>query len=138
MYYQTEIENIINNIEPTEYKNLKTIIEIRENVIYSIYERFMNYKQNIINLEEAMELLEKYEFIVKDDLKKGDYFRLFNVKRCFFDIKLSRMFKVKDIKDGIYIFRDIKKLPEEAIIFRKISTNDYNNLKLLDIVNGIV
>ena len=138
MYYQTEIENIINNVEPTEYKNLKTIIEIRENVIYSIYERFMNYKQNIINLEEAMELLEKYEFIVKDDLKKGDYFRLFNVKRCFFDIKLSRMFKVKDIKDGIYIFRDIKKLPEEAIIFRKISTNDYNNLKLLDIVNGIL
>ena len=39
MYYETEIQNIISNIEPTEYKNLKTIIEIRENVIYSIYER---------------------------------------------------------------------------------------------------
>ena len=137
MYYETEIQNIISNIEPTEYKNLKTIIEIRENVIYSIYERFMNYNQNVINLEEAMELLEKYEFIIKSDLKKDDYFRFFNVKRCFFNIKLSKMFKVKDIKDGVYIFRDIKKLPEDAIIFRKISTNDYNNLKLLDIVNGI-
>tara|TARA_B110001450_G_scaffold249362_1_gene266683 strand:- start:483 stop:896 length:414 start_codon:yes stop_codon:yes gene_type:complete len=137
MYYETEIQNIISNIEPTEYKNLKTIIEIRENVIYSIYERFMNYNQNVINLEEAMELLEKYEFILKSDLKNDDYFRFFNVKRCFFNIKLSKMFKVKDIKDGVYIFRDIKKLPEDAIIFRKISTNDYNNLKLLDIVNGI-
>ena len=137
MYYETEIQTIISNIEPTEYKNLKTIIEIRENIIYSIYERFMNYKQNILNLEEAMDLLEKYDFIVKDDLKKDDYFRFFNVKRCFFDIKLSKMFKVKDFKDGVYIFKDIKKLPEGAIIFRKISTNDYNNLKLLDIVNGI-
>ena len=137
MYYETEIQNIISNIEPTEYKNLKTIIEIRENVIYSIYERFMNYNQNVINLEEAMELLDKYEFILKSDLKKDDYFRFFNVKRCFFNIKLSKMFKVKDIEDGVYIFRDIKNLPEDAIIFRKISTNDYNNLKLLDIVNGI-
>ena len=37
-----------------------------------------------------------------------------------------------------YIFRGIKTLPDDAIIFRKIPTNDFNNLKLLDIVNYIV
>ena len=66
-----------------------------------------------------MELLEKYE-VIPNELRIDDRPRFISLKE-FFDIKLSKIIKVKDIVDGKYVFRDIKNLSKMLLFLKNFS-----------------
>jgi hypothetical protein len=133
-----EIQNILNDITPTEYKSLKEIEDIRIMVINKIYNEFMHYEINKSNKEEAIEQLKSYECVEIDELKKGNYIKYFNMK-IFYNLKLITGGSVIEVFDNGNVFvRKGSKFNtlKPNFFFRKINDDSLVKMKLLDIINN--
>lgn len=140
-YIENEIQNILENITPSEYKSFKEIEKFRNMIIDKIYSEFMNYEINKSNKEEAKKQLEGHECIEIHELKKKDYIKYFNLK-IFYNLKLSTCGAIIDIFDkNIFVRNGIKlnsiKLNKNKpnYFFRKVSDETLVKMKLLDIIN---
>ena len=137
-YMDNEIQNILNDITPTEYKSLKEIEDIRIMVINKIYNEFMHYEINKSNKEEAIEQLKSYECVEIDELKKGNYIKYFNMK-IFYNLKLITGGSVIEVFDNGNVFvRKGNKFNtlKPNFFFRKINDDSLVKMKLLDIINN--
>ena len=137
-YMENEIQKILDNITPTEYKSLKEIEEIRNMVIERIYNEFTNYDINKSNKENAKELLQGYECVEIDELKKGNYIKYFDMK-IFYNLKLITGGTVIEVFDNGNVFvRKGNKFNtlKPNFFFRKISEDSLVKMKLLDIINN--
>jgi hypothetical protein len=137
-YMDNEIQNILNDITPTEYKSLKEIEDIRNMVINKIYDEFTNYEINKSNKEEAIEQLKSYECVEIDELKKGNYIKYFNMK-IFYNLKLITGGSVIEVFDNGNVFvRKGNKFNtlKPNFFFRKINDDLLVKMKLLDIINN--
>ena len=137
-YMDNEIQNILNDITPTEYKSLKEIEDIRNMVINKIYDEFTNYEINKSNKEEAIEQLKSYECVEIDELKKGNYIKYFNMK-IFYNLKLITGGSVIEVFDNGNVFvRKGNKFNtlKPNFFFRKINDDSLVKMKLLDIINN--
>ena len=89
MYYESEINKILESITHEEFVPLNVIKETRDYIINTFYEKFMNYSKNIDNLKESLDILDNYEYI--EDISKlnpRDKIRYLS-KKHFYDIKVS-------------------------------------------------
>lgn len=137
-YMENEIQNILNNITPTEYKSLKEIEEIRVMVVDKIYNDFTNYEINKNNKKEALEQLTSYECVDIEELKKGNYIKYFDMK-IFYNLKLITGGTVIEVFDNGNVFvRKGNKFNtlKPNFFFRKISEDSLVKMKLLDIINN--
>ncbi len=136
-YMENEIQKILDNITPTEYKSLKEIEEIRNMVIERIYSEFMNYEINKSNKEEAKEQLQGYECVEIDELKKGNYIKYFDMK-IFYNLKLITGGSVIEVlENGNVLVRKGNRFNtlKPNFFFRKVSEDSLVKMKLLDIIN---
>ena len=136
-YMENEIQKILDNITPTEYKSLKEIEEIRTMVIDRIYNDFTNYEINSANKEEAKKQLEGYECVEIHELKKGNYIKYFDMK-IFYNLKLITGGTVIEVFDNGSVFvRKGNKFNslKPNFFFRKLSEDALVKMKLLDIIN---
>ena len=136
-YMEDEIQNILNNITPTDYKSLKEIEEIKIMVVDKIYNDFKNYEINKKNKEEALEQLNGYECIDIEELKKGDYIKYFDLK-VFYNLKLITGGTVIEVFDNGNVF--VRKgnrfnTLKPNFFFKKMSEESLVKMKLLDIIN---
>ena len=136
-YMGNEIQKILNDITPTEYKSLKEIEDIRNMVIERVYSEFMNYEINKSNKEEAKQLLEGYECVEIEELKKGNYIKYFDMK-IFYNLKLITGGTVVEVFDNGCVF--VRKgnrfnTLKPNFFFRKVSEDALVKMKLLDIIN---
>ena len=141
MNIEEEIENIFNNIKESEYDSLDDIEEIRQLAIDKVFGNFMRYDKNIENKKKAEQILEDYEFIDIDDIKKGDFVRYFNM-RSFYDLKLVIGGTVLDpnINDTGEILilapYGIKRI-KPNIFFKQIKSDDIIKMKLIQLANKV-
>jgi hypothetical protein len=136
-YMENEIQSILDNITPTEYKSLKEIEEIRSMVVNKIYDEFMHYEINNTNKQESIQQLEGYECVDIDELKKGNYIKYFNMK-VFYNLKLITGGTVIEVFDNGNVFvRKGNKFNtlKPNFFFRKVSEDALVKMKLLDIIN---
>lgn len=136
-YMENEIQKILDNITPTEYKSFKEIEEIKEMVVDKIYSDFMRYEKNAENKKVSIEQLEGYECVEVNELKKGNYIKFFDL-RIFYNLKLVTGGTVVDIFDNGNVFvRKGQKFNtvKPTFFFRKLSQDSLVKMKLLDIVN---
>jgi len=135
--YEEEINDILNSIKPNEFKPLNIVKDIRENVVESIFSKFMNYEINKQNLEDSLNILENYEYIEdNDDIKIGDKLRYFNTS-MFYDLKLTKMVYVININDR-FIIRNgqyINNIQKNKHFFKYIPKDDLVKMKLLELIN---
>tara|TARA_B100001027_G_C16199453_1_gene299908 strand:+ start:169 stop:618 length:450 start_codon:yes stop_codon:yes gene_type:complete len=137
-YMENEIQKILDNITPTEYKSLKEIEDIRSMVVERIYSEFMHYDINKANKEEAKQQLEGYECVEIDELKKGNYIKYFDMK-IFYNLKLITGGTVVEVFDNGSVF--VRKgnrfnTLKPNFFFRKVSEDALVKMKLLDIINN--
>ena len=141
MNIEDEIENIFNTIKESEYDSLDDIEEIRKLAIDKVFDNFMRYEKNIENKNNAKKILEDYEFIDVEDLKKGDFIRYFNLRR-FYDLKLVIGGTILDpnINDtGEFLILapyGIKRI-KPNIFFRQIKSDDMIKMKLIQLANKV-
>jgi hypothetical protein len=141
MNIEEEIEKIFNNIKESEYDSLDDIEEIRQLAIDKVFSNFMRYEKNIENKKNAEKILESYEFIDVDYLKKGDFVRYFNL-RCFYDLKLVIGGTILDpnIKDTgellILAPYGIKRI-KSNIFFKQIKSDDIVKMKLIQLASKV-
>lgn len=136
-YMENEIQKILDNITPTEYKSFKEIEEIKVMVVDKIYSDFMRYEKNAENKKVSIEQLEGYECVEVNELKKGNYIKFFDL-RIFYNLKLVTGGTVVDIFDNGNVFvRKGQKFNtvKPTFFFRKLSQDSLVKMKLLDIVN---
>ena len=136
-YMENEIQKILDNITPTEYKSLKEIEDIRSMVVERIYSEFMNYEINKTNKEEAKQQLKGYECVEIDELKKGNYIKYFDMK-IFYNLKLITGGTVVEVFDNGSVFvRKGNKFNtlRPNFFFRKVKEDALVKMKLLDIIN---
>jgi hypothetical protein len=136
-YMENEIQKILDNITPTEYKSLKEIEEIRDMVVDKIYSEFMHYEINKTNKEEAKQQLEGYECVEIEELKKGNYIKYFDMK-IFYNLKLITGGTVVEVFDNGNVF--VRKgnrfnTLKPNFFFRKVKEDALVKMKLLDIIN---
>ena len=135
-YIEEEIQNILNNITPTDYKSLKEIEELKEMVIDKIYSEFKHYPINEENKKEAKEQLKSYELVEIEDIKKGNYIKYFDLK-IFYNLKLITGGTVLEVfQDGTILVRKGNKFNtlKPNFFFRKLSEDALVKMKLLEIV----
>jgi len=137
-YMENEIQKILDNITPTEYKSLKEIEEIRDMVVDKIYSEFMHYEINKTNKEEGKQQLEGYECVEIEELKKGNYIKYFDMK-IFYNLKLITGGTVVEVFDNGNVF--VRKgnrfnTLKPNFFFRKVSEDALVKMKLLDIINN--
>lgn len=137
-YMENEIQKILNDITPTEYKSLKEIEDIKTMVINKIYNEFMHYEINKSNKEEAIEQLKSYECVEIEELKKGNYIKYFDMK-IFYNLKLITGGTVVEVFDNGNVF--VRKgnrfnTLKPNFFFRKVSEDALVKMKLLDIINN--
>ena len=136
-YMENEIQKILDNITPTEYKSFKEVQEIKEMVVDKIYSEFMRYEKNAENKKESIEQLEGYECVEVHELKKGNYIKFFDL-RIFYNLKLVTGGTVIDIFDNgnVFVRKGYKFYTvKPTFFFRKLSEDSLVKMKLLDIVN---
>jgi len=136
-YMENEIQKILDNITPTEYKSFKEVQEIKEMVVDKIYSEFMHYEKNAENKKESIEQLEGYECIEVHELKKGNYIKFFDL-RIFYNLKLVTGGTVVDIFENgnVFVRKGYKFYTvKPTFFFRKLSEDTLVKMKLLDIVN---
>ena len=114
-YMENEIQSILDNITPTEYKSLKEIEEIRSMVVNKIYDEFMHYEINNTNKQESIQQLEGYECVDIDELKKGNYIKYFNMK-VFYNLKLITGGTVIEVFDNGNVFKKKIHVPAETCV----------------------
>ena len=136
-YMENEIQKILDNITPTEYKSFKEIEEIKVMVVDKIYSDFMRYEKNAENKKVSIEQLEGYECVEVHELKKGNYIKFFDL-RIFYNLKLVTGGTVVDIFDNGNVF--VRKghkfyTVKPTFFFRKLSEDALVKMKLLNIVN---
>tara|TARA_B110001469_G_C9628269_1_gene313860 strand:- start:29 stop:445 length:417 start_codon:yes stop_codon:yes gene_type:complete len=136
MNYEDEINNILSSIKPHEYKPLNLIKERRDYIINHIFSNFMKYENNEINLKEALEILEEYEYIEDNNtIEKGDNVRYFNMT-AFYDLKLTNNVKILNITDlfivgnGMYI----NTIKQNNHFFKKIHKDTLVKMKLMELI----
>tara|TARA_B100000282_G_scaffold237674_1_gene180225 strand:+ start:137 stop:586 length:450 start_codon:yes stop_codon:yes gene_type:complete len=137
-YMENEIQKILDDITPTQYKSLKEIEDIKHMVIERIYSEFMHYDINKANKEEAKQQLEGYECVEIDELKKGNYIKYFDMK-IFYNLKLITGGTVVEVFDNGSVF--VRKgnrfnTLKPNFFFRKVSEDALVKMKLLDIINN--
>ena len=136
-YIENEIQKILDNITPTEYKSFNEIEQKKLMIIDNIYSRFMYYDINKSNKEEVIKQLKGYECINIDELKKGNYIKYLNLK-IFYNLKLSTGGIVLEILDNKNVFvRNGNRFNNinSNFFFRKFSEDALVKMKLLDIIN---
>jgi hypothetical protein len=76
------VNNILNGdnghleSEETDYKTLEEIDEKREEVLFYIYENYLQYDNNKYNLQLYLDSMNDYEYVENyEDLDYGDYIR---------------------------------------------------------------
>lgn len=135
-YIEDEIQQILENITPTEYKSLNEIEELKEMVIDKIYSEFKHYPINEENKKEAKEQLKSYELVEIEDIKKGNYIKYFDLK-IFYNLKLITGGTVLEVfQDGNILVRKGNKFNtlKPNFFFRKLSEDALVKMKLLEIV----
>jgi hypothetical protein len=135
--YDEEINDILNSIKPGQFKPLNIVKDIRENVVESIFSKFMNYEINKQNLEDSLNILEHYEYIENnDDIKIGDKLRYFNTS-MFYDLRLTHIVSIIDINDR-FIIRNgqyINNIKKNKHFFKFIPKDDLVKMKLLELID---
>ena len=87
--YELEIQQILNEIDYTEYKPLNEAQKETEYAIELIYEPFLRYPDNHENMKLAKESIGNYEYVRNiDDIKIGSKVKYLS-KRHFFNMILS-------------------------------------------------
>lgn len=140
-YDEKEIDKILNSQEFNcqDLRPLNVIIDERVEAIENAFKRFMRYESNIKNKPSIHEELEEYELASHDSLKIGDNIRCLLVKPFFFNIRLSNIIKIKEIKDSIIVMPSgfTRKINPDVLYFRKLNKKDIVRMKLMEIINEV-
>ena len=134
-YMEDEIQKILEDITPTEYKSLKEIEELKEIVTDKICSEFkLSYNEE--NKKEAKEQLKRDELVEIEDLKKENYIKYFDL-RIFYNLKLITGGIVLEVfQNGSILVRKGNKFNtlKPNFFFRKLSKDALVKMKLLEIV----
>ena len=141
-YDEAEIEKILNSYEFNNdaLRPLNVVTQERETALEQAFERFMRYESNIKNKPTIKEELEEYELVRHDNIKVGDNLKCLLVKPFFFNIRLSNMIRVKEIRDTNILVTPggfTRKVKPEVLYFRKLKKKDIVRMKLLEIINEV-
>lgn len=137
------MEDKINQIlEKSESQYIPSFKEIKDNTINQIDKIFfdyLNYKQNHINKENAIKLLENYHPISYKDISLGDFIKYFN-NTYFYDVSIKGGgFVVKKNKKQILIKTQISfvTIKSNSFFFRKLTSEELAKIKVLDLLNDL-
>ena len=138
MNIEDEIDNIIKNIEKTEYLSFKDVEYNKQLAIDNIYSNYMNYEVNKKNKQEAIDELKDYEYITFEQLKEGDYIRYFDL-RAFYNLRLmtgGKIMKMNINDNGDMIIRSGAFLNtlKPNIFFRKIPEDTLVKMRLIEMI----
>ena len=137
MYYESEINKILESITHEEFVPLNVIKETRDYIINTFYEKFMNYSKNIDNLKESLDILDNYEYIEDiSTLKTKDKIRYLS-KKYFYDIKVSPCVSFIcnnnnyiNLANGVY-HTTVK---NNVLIFKYIPDSTLVKMKLMELI----
>jgi len=137
MDYETEINDILNNISNDECVPLNLIQNNREKAVSIIYDKFMNLPKNKDNLVESQEILQNYEYIDDiNNLKPNDKFRYIST-RFFYDLKVSPVVSFIKCDYGKIHFRNglyLKSVKNNVHIFKLMSEETMAKMKLIELI----
>ena len=128
------IENDNENLQP-----LNLVVDCKNKIINNCYKKYLNFKINVQNLKDTLEILDHYEFIENvDELKPGDRFRYLS-KRYFNDIKVSELVSFINLNTGIINFRNgifANSVKNNVLLFKYIPEDKLIKMKLIEIIQS--
>ena len=135
--YESEVQQILNEIDYTKYKPLHEVQEETNYAVELIYERFLRYKGNKENMEQAKDDLINYQYIRSiDDIKYGQYIKYIS-KKNFLNLQVSEPIKVSSKSKyfitgrlGLHLHRCKK---SNTFFFKKIDEDDLIKMKLVEL-----
>ena len=137
------MEDEINRIlETSKNQYIRTLTEINNEtnqLINFLFEKYLNYKQNITNKNEAYQLLETYHPIEFKDISNGDFIKYFDNK-YFYDVNIKGGgFVVKKNKKNILIKMPIKYITirSSGKFFRKLTQEEMAKIKIMETLKKI-
>lgn len=135
-------DEIIKLLESTKNQYIPSLDEINQensDIINSSFKEYLNYKQNLDNMKEAINKVDGYHLISFKDISKGDVIKYINF-RYFYDVNISCggiVFKKTDKYLVIKIFNGFMNIKSDNIFFRKFTPEEFAKMKIMEIAKKI-
>jgi hypothetical protein len=133
---EKEIDNILDNINYTEYLTLTEIESKNEEIIDHTLNRFSHYDTNMGKRDMFLKELKGYQYINADKIKKGNIIKYLDL-RIFYDIAMLNGYVAAATKKAIIIFDNIytRRLKKNHnVFFKKITNEDLVKIKLIELI----
>jgi len=135
-------DEIIKLLESTKNQYIPSLDEINQensDIINNSFKEYLNYKQNLDNMKEAINKVDGYHLISFKDISKGDVIKYINF-RYFYDVNISCggiVFKKTDKYLVIKIFNGFMNIKSDNIFFRKFTPEEFAKMKIMEIAKKI-
>ena len=134
---ENEISKILESIKDVYIPSFEEIESKNKDIIDEIFDKYLIYKQNISNKQEALKLIEGYQYITFRNIDEGDYIKYFDTK-YFYDVVIKNGGFVikKENKNLVIKNKRIFKLKKDTVFFRKLTDEDKAKITLNEIINN--
>ena len=134
---ENEISKILESIKDVYIPSFEEIDSKNKDIIDEIFDKYLIYKQNISNKQEAIKLIEGYQYITFRNIDEGDYIKYFDTK-YFYDVVIKNGGFVikKENKNLVIKNKRIFKLKKDTVFFRKLTDEDKAKITLNEIINN--
>ena len=134
---ENEIEKILLSIQKKEIRTFNDIKIRREMAIDELFDDFMCYPRNQVNIVKIKEELEDYELVDMENIHKNDIIKVCD-KRFFFDISIKK-YCVSGIRPDNTMWLKVygsqqRKLFKEGPFFKKLTEEDKVKISLIEAV----
>ena len=136
---EDEINRIIELSKKQYIPSLNEINKETKDVIDTIFEKYLNYQQNVDNKKEALKLLEGYHPISYNDISNGDFIKYVNNK-YFYDVNIKGGgFVVKINSKMVLVKMPLKfiNIKSSSNFFRKLTQEEMAKIKIMEAVQKI-
>jgi len=134
---ENEISKILESIKDVYIPSFQEIEMKNNDIINEIFDKHLFYKQNDSNKQEAINLIQGYQYITFRNIDEGDYIKYFDNK-YFYDVIIKNGgFVIKKDENNLVIKnKNIFKLKKDSVFFRKLTDEDKAKITLNEIVNN--
>ena len=132
---EDEISRILESIKNVYIPSFEEITRKNNDIIDELFDKYLNYKQNIINKENANKIIDGYQCIKYENIVLGDYIKYFD-NTYFYDVNIKNAGFVLSKKNGELLIKNknIFKL-KNKYYFRKLTDEDKAKITLTEIIN---
>ena len=132
---EKEIENILLSIKKIEIRTYADIKKIREQAVDDIFEDFMCYPRNQVNIKKIKDELDGFELVNIENLLKNDTIKYCN-KLIFYDIEMCECRVINHRPNNAFSVRmhgtDAWKELRDGPFFKKLTEEDKVKISLIE------